>query len=153
MNQWILFMLGRVISHHVIVHIKCTLALCQNRVRIPMCHNCCVHCCDTSHMNSWMLFIFGIVTIYHENIMHYRSKFPPCPNRVYWAIFAVVNSLLLEIPTDHNSCRKYTGIAPIENEQKRRQKNCEGQSGGWYSQKMPDMPRNLLSMSLSQLVW
>ena len=29
-----------------------------------------------------MLFIFGIVTIYHNSLMHVRSKFTPCQNVV-----------------------------------------------------------------------
>ena len=36
--------------------------------------------------------------------MHARSKFTPCQTRVHWAIFVVLNSLLLEILTDLNSC-------------------------------------------------
>ena len=54
-----------------------------------------------------MLFIFGIVTIYHETLIHVRSKFNPCKNRVNWAIIVVLNSLLLEILTDLRSCKEY----------------------------------------------
>ena len=40
--------------------------------------------CDISHMNSWMLFIFAIVTICHKRLMLVKSKFTPCQNRVNW---------------------------------------------------------------------
>ena len=36
--------------------------------------------------------------------MHIRSKFTPCHNMVNSTTFAVVHSLLLEIPTDLKSC-------------------------------------------------
>ena len=55
-------------------------------------------------MNYWLLFAVGLVAIYHKNLMHVRSKFTPCQNRVKWAIFAVLNSPLLEIPTDLKAC-------------------------------------------------
>ena len=58
-----------------------------------------VYFCDISHM----LFIFGIVPIYHNGLMHVRSKFTPFQKRVNWAIFSVLNSLLLEIATDLKS--------------------------------------------------
>ena len=39
--------------------------------------------------------------------MHVMSKFTPCQNRIHWAIFAVLNSLLWEILTDLKSCREH----------------------------------------------
>ena len=61
--------------------------------------------CDISHVNSWMLFIFSVVTIYHQSLMHVRSKFTPCQHQVNVAIYVVLNSLFLEIPTDMKSWR------------------------------------------------
>ena len=40
-------------------------------------------------------------------MIYVGSKLNPCQNRVHWAIFAVLNSLWLEIPTDLTSCREY----------------------------------------------
>ena len=77
---------------------KYTLALCQNRVLMSIFVITVVHFCYISHMNIWMLFIFCIVTIYHESLMHFRSKFTLCQHGVHWAISAVLTSLLLEIP-------------------------------------------------------
>ena len=62
--------------------------------------------CYSSDMNSWMILVFGILTIYHTSLMYVRSKFTPCQNRVNWAIFRILNSILLEIPTGIQSCRK-----------------------------------------------
>ena len=42
--------------------------------------------------------------------MHVKSKFNPCQNRVHLAICAVLNSLLLEIPTDLKSCSEYAFV-------------------------------------------
>ena len=69
-----------------------------------------VYFCNISYMNSWMLLIFSIVIIYHQSLMHIRSKFTPCQHQVNWAICAVLNSLLLEISTDLKSCGEYALI-------------------------------------------
>ena len=99
---WILFMLGTLIDHRGFVHIKHSLALCQNRV---FCHNCYVFC-DIPHMNRWMLFIFGIVTMYMygKSQMHVRSKLSPHKNRLNWRILAwtarvnpVMTSLVVDV--------------------------------------------------------
>ena len=106
MNQWILLMLGTVINcDRGFMHIKNTLALCQNTVCTVclFCNNLCIYC-DNSHMNSWMLLLFCIMTIYHKSLMHVRYKFTLCQNKVHWAIFAVLNSLVLTIPTHLKSC-------------------------------------------------
>ena len=109
-HQWILYMLGTVINH-LLKRIKYTLALWL------FCHNCrlCIfvmYCCDISHINSWMLFIFCTVTLYYKHLMHVRSKFTPCPNMVHWAIFAVhvLNLHLLQISTDLSLCREYAFV-------------------------------------------
>ena len=48
------------------------------------CHSLCI----LWYLTTWMLFIFGIVTIYL--LMHVGSKFTPCQNRVNGAIFPVL---------------------------------------------------------------
>ena len=42
--------------------------------------------------------------------MHVRSKFTPCKNKVLRAIFAVISSFLLQIPTDLKSCGEYAFV-------------------------------------------
>ena len=68
--------------------------------------------CVISDMNSWMLIIFCIVNIYNKILMHIRYKFTLCHNRVHWTIFAVLNSFLLEIPTDLKSCFCQSLLSP-----------------------------------------
>ena len=43
-------------------------------------------------MNSCMLFILFILTIYYKSLMHVWCKSTLCQNRAHWAIFAVLNS-------------------------------------------------------------
>ena len=42
--------------------------------------------------------------------MHVRSKFTPCQTGYIELFFAVLDSLLLEIPTDLKSCREYASV-------------------------------------------
>ena len=85
-------MLGTVMNHYRgFMYIKYILALCL------FCHNCCVF---LWYMDSWMLFIFGIVTIYLKSLMLVRSKFTPCQNRVNWRILAriaTVNQVIYDL--------------------------------------------------------
>ena len=96
---------GSVIKHYRgFMSIKYAFALCPTIGYLYVYYVITVvYFCDISHVNSWMLFIFSIVTIYHKSLMHVRSKFTPCLNRVHWAICALLNSLWLEIPTDITS--------------------------------------------------
>ena len=71
-----------------------------------------VYFCDVSYMNSWMLFIFSIVMMYHTRLMYVT----PCQHQVNWAVCAVLNSILLEIPTDLKSCGKCFNQSLLMNE-------------------------------------
>ena len=45
-----------------------------------------------------MLFIFGVVTMYHKSLMHIKSKLTPYQERLNLVIFVLM--YLIEIPTD-----------------------------------------------------
>ena len=69
MNPQILFIFATGINQHIgFVHIKYSLALCQNRMLMPSV------CFDISLLNSRMLFIFGIVSICHKGLMYVGCK-------------------------------------------------------------------------------
>ena len=100
-----------IIPHRGFMCIKCTLALCQNRVLMPIfCQNWCVFFIIYDKWLAKCYSYFGTVTIYHNSLMHVRSKFSRYQNRINWAIFALLNSLWLEIPTDLKSCGEYAFI-------------------------------------------
>ena len=93
MNQWILFMLGTVINHHRGFCTYNVLWLCAkigcNYAYFVI---TLVYLCDISHMNSYVLFIFDIVTIYYNSLMHVRSrsKFTPCQTKAKLSQFCSI---------------------------------------------------------------
>ena len=91
MNGWILFMLGTMMNNYRgLMNILRCCAKISNLCLF--CHNLCVFLWYLTH-DSWMLFIFSIMIIYHKSLMHVRPKFTPCRYQVNWAICAVLNSL------------------------------------------------------------
>ena len=56
-------------------------------------------------MNSGMLFIFTVVTMYHKSLMHVRSKLSPYKSSINFTIFAITNFC----KNSHGplSCREY----------------------------------------------
>ena len=73
-------------------------------------HNECFHSgCDISHMNSWVLFIFGIVIMYHKILMDVWSKFTPYKNSTL-SHFCSIKFTFVRTPhsgTDFKSCWEY----------------------------------------------
>ena len=84
-----------VINHHRgMMHRKYSLkfTLLQDRVLMSILalrHG--VYFCDILHINSGMLFTFGIVTMYHKSRMYVKSKLVQCQAHVNGAIVAVIH--------------------------------------------------------------